>query len=317
MLMCEPFDIHRQRGGKTHRTILQACLFSPEFRSGLLERNSFVPVTRMIKGNRERVVLDLLSNIKWVRSSGYSRRTSGGSAKQFLLFKICFFCFCLCSPRLFSCPPSRSHALPCVDPNHASVCRKKMSQCVPAKTVHMSPAAAASIAAGTWDLRNQWRTLPGLLAALAASLDRLWPHTVTTLRTSWTVQEVIAAEARLLETVHHEVGTYTPAGWVHLLAARFSLKAEQLRQRTPTALPHSLAAVPADVMRSGVLRVAAGSARVCPLSRTSHRAALGAPLGLSCVCFGCVFYRLDSGGADSALARVAFLGTDLLPVSLP
>ena len=64
------------------------------------------------------------------------------------------------------------------------------------------------------------RTFPGLLTALAASLDRLWPHKVLTLHTSWTVQEVIAAEARILESIHYEVGTYPPADWVHLLAAR-------------------------------------------------------------------------------------------------
>ena len=41
------------------------------------------------------------------------------------------------------------------------------------------------------------RALPGLLTALAASLDRLWPHNALTLHTSWTVQEVIAGEARI------------------------------------------------------------------------------------------------------------------------
>ena len=58
-------------------------------------------------------------------------------------------------------------------------------------------------------------------------------------------------------------GTYTPADWVHVLAARFSRRAEQLRQRTPPAVrsPLSLTAVPADVMRSGALRFAAGFAR--------------------------------------------------------
>ena len=32
------------------------------------------------------------------------------------------------------------------------------------------------------------------------------------------------------------MGTCTPADWVHLQAARFSLKAEQLRQRTPSVV---------------------------------------------------------------------------------
>ena len=82
------------------------------------------------------------------------------------------------------------------------------------------------------------RTLPGWLTALAASLDRLGPRNVLTPHTSWTVQEVIAAEGRLLE-IHHEVATYSPADWVRLFAARFSLKAEQLRHRTPPAVRSS------------------------------------------------------------------------------
>ena len=80
------------------------------------------------------------------------------------------------------------------------------------------------------------RTLPGLLTVLAANFDRLWPHNSLTLHTSWTVQEVVAAEARILESINCEVGTCTPADWVHLLAARFSIKAEQIRQRTPSLL---------------------------------------------------------------------------------
>ena len=92
------------------------------------------------------------------------------------------------------------------------------------------------------DLRNQC----ALCQALAASLDRLWPHNALTLHTSWTVQKVIAAEARILESINCEVGTCTLAGWVHLLAARLSHEAEQLRQRTPPAgrSPLSLTVVP-------------------------------------------------------------------------
>ena len=46
---------------------------------------------------------------------------------------------------------------------------------------------------------------------------------------------------------------------------------------------------------------------------------MGAPRGLSRVCFECVFFVLESAGVDSALARVALLDTDLLlpsPLSL-
>ena len=111
------------------------------------------------------------------------------------------------------------------------------------------------------------RTLPGLLTALAASLDRRWPQNALTLHTSWTVQEVIAAGARILKSIHYEVGTYSPADWVHLLVRRFSQKAEQIRQRTPPAVrsPLSLTVVPVEVMRSALL-VTAGFARDCPLA---------------------------------------------------
>ena len=138
---------------------------------------------------------------------------------------------------------------------------------------------------------------------------------VRTLHTSWTVQEVIAAEARLLESFHYEVETYSPAYSAHLLATRFSLKADQLRLRTPPAMrsPLLLTVVPVEVVRSGALFVAAGFARDC---RTLHRAALGSPRGSSRVCFGCVFFMLESGGVDSALARVTLLDTDFLPPSL-
>ena len=113
--------------------------------------------------------------------------------------------------------------------------------------------------------------------SLSATSLPLWPHSVMTLHTSWTVQEVIAAEARLLESVHCEVGTYSPADWVHLLAMRFSLKTEQLRQRTPPAMraPLSVTVVPVEFVRSGALLVAAGFARDCPLAPDITLSCLG------------------------------------------
>ena len=108
------------------------------------------------------------------------------------------------------------------------------------------------------------RTLPSLLTALASSLDRLWPHNAMTLHMDCSGSH----QARILESIDCEVETCTQDDWVQLLATRFFLKAEQLRQRTPPAVrsPHSLAAVPVDVMRSGALRVAAGFALVFTLA---------------------------------------------------
>ena len=111
-------------------------------------------------------------------------------------------------------------------------------------------------------------TSPDLLTALAACLERLWPHNDLTLHTSWTVQEVIATQACLLESIHYEVVIYSPADWVLVLALRCSLKAEQLRQRTPPAFrpPLSLTVVQFEVMKSGAFLLAPGFARDFPLA---------------------------------------------------
>ena len=144
--------------------------------------------------------------------------------------------------------------------------------------------------------------------ALTASLDRLRPHNAWTLHTSWTVQEVIAAVARILESSVNEVGTCTPADWFHLL--RFSLKAEQLRQGTPFVVRPPSLLMSWQVEHSVSLQALLGTA---PLRWTSLRGALGAPRGLSRVRFGSVFYMPGSVADDSALLRVALLDTDLLP----
>ena len=102
------------------------------------------------------------------------------------------------------------------------------------------------------------------LCSCWTSLDRLWPKTPRLFTRpglfSKSPQLKLASWSQL---INFEVVAHTTANWVHLLAARCSLKAEQLRQRTPPAVrsPLSLAAVPADIMASGALRVAAGFAR--------------------------------------------------------
>ena len=98
-------------------------------------------------------------------------------------------------------------------------------------------------------------TLPGLLTALAAKSRQIWPHNALTLHTSWTVQEVLQLKLVSWSQSTTRWGpACQPTGFI------FFLKAEQLRQRTPSVVraPLSLAAVPADVVASGALRVAAG-----------------------------------------------------------
>ena len=86
-----------------------------------------------------------------------------------------------------------------------------------------------------------------------------------TLHTSWTVSDVVAAEAHLLESIHYEVETYSPPTGSIFSPRACLLKAEQLQQRTTPAVrsPLSLTVVPVEVVRSGALLVAAGFARVC------------------------------------------------------
>ena len=78
------------------------------------------------------------------------------------------------------------------------------------------------------------------------------------------------------------VETYSPAYWVHLLASRFSLKVEQLRQRTPPAMrsPLSLTVVPVEVVRSGAGRLCSG----LPL-RAGHHTELPWVLRMVCHVF--------------------------------
>ena len=73
----------QRQGGRSHGKLTykpfvlpgpkKLALFPSEIPSRSLELKSFYQVARMIKGNGELVVLDLLSNIQWARSSCYSR----------------------------------------------------------------------------------------------------------------------------------------------------------------------------------------------------------------------------------------------------
>ena len=50
--------------------------------------------------------------------------------------------------------------------------------------------------------------------------------------------QAVAEEYPILESVNHELVTYTPAAWVCLFEARFSLRVQHLRQRFPQGLAH-------------------------------------------------------------------------------
>ena len=102
------------------------------------------------------------------------------------------------------------------------------------------------------DPRQPARSLTDLLTALAAILDRRQPHSVPLLHSAQSVHEVVAED---------ELGTYTLGDWVRLFKVRFSLRIQQLRQRSPQATS-LLSRVPSGVVASG--------ASPMTMSRTAH-----------------------------------------------
>ena len=75
-------------------------------------------------------------------------------------------------------------------------------------------------------------SLTDLFTAVAALLAWRQPHNAPQLHSARTVHEVIAEEYRVLESVNYELGTYTPGDWVKLFEVRFSLRVQQLQQRS-------------------------------------------------------------------------------------
>ena len=75
--------------------------------------------------------------------------------------------------------------------------------------------------------------LTDLLTAVVALLARRQPHNAPLLHSARTVHEVITEEYRILESVHYELGAYTPGDWVQLFGLRFSLRTQQHQQRFP------------------------------------------------------------------------------------
>ena len=113
---------------------------------------------------------------------------------------------------------------------------------LPERDLDVAPQQQLSPHAGAWTSADQCALCPVCSQLLQPVSTDFRPHSALTLHTSWTFQEVIAAEVRVFESINYKVGTYTLADWVHLLAtALLSLKAEQLRQRTPSVVrsPHS------------------------------------------------------------------------------
>ena len=88
------------------------------------------------------------------------------------------------------------------------------------------------------------RFLTDLLTDVAVLLARRQPHNAPLLHSAWTVQQIIAEECRILESVHHELGTPAPAAWIQVLEKRLSCGASSassvfrsLRARSSRASP--------------------------------------------------------------------------------
>ena len=80
------------------------------------------------------------------------------------------------------------------------------------------------------------RSLTHLLTAVAALLARRQPHSAPVLHSAWTVQQVITEECRILESVHFELGTPTPAAWIQILEKRLSLWCQQCQPAAVSAV---------------------------------------------------------------------------------
>ena len=97
------------------------------------------------------------------------------------------------------------------------------------------------------DPRQPARSPTDLLTTLAAILDRRQPHNVPLLHSDRTVHEVVAEEFGDL---------YTPADWISLFEVRFSVRVQQLRQRSPQVTCSLLSRVFSGVLASGALCIA-------------------------------------------------------------
>ena len=75
--------------------------------------------------------------------------------------------------------------------------------------------------------------LTDLLTALAATLGRRQLRNVPPLHTAQAVHEVVTKEYHILDTLNHEVTTFTSSDWVRLFETRSSMNVEHL-QALPT-----------------------------------------------------------------------------------
>ena len=86
------------------------------------------------------------------------------------------------------------------------------------------------------DPQQPARPLADLLTAIAALLARRQLHNAPLLHSAWTMQEVATEECRILGSVNHELGTYTPAVWIQIFKQRVSLWCQQQSPQSPRSL---------------------------------------------------------------------------------
>ena len=145
---------------------------------------------------------------------------------------------------------------------------------------------------------------PSTTFSLTAFLGSRQPHNVPPLHSALAVHEVVAEEYRILESVNYDLVIYTPADWVSLFEARFSLRVQYLRQRSlqmTVSLLSLLARVPSGFLAS-----------VAP-----RRVALGALLGSSRAWFGSASCCPGLAEGKAGLVRSASLEARPLALHMP
>ena len=115
----------------------------------------------------------------------------------------------------------------------------------------------------------QTRSLTDLLTAVAALFVRRQPHNAPFLHSARTVQRVVTEEC-ILEFVHFELGTPTPAAWIQVFEKRLSLRCQQFQQHGPQSMRSLLA-------RGSLLCIGECGSEHCRTSTSQIRHSLWSP----------------------------------------
>ena len=80
------------------------------------------------------------------------------------------------------------------------------------------------------DPQQPARPSADLQTAFARVLASRQPHNAPSLHTAWTNQQIVTEGCRTLGTINYELGSYTPAGWIHVFKLLEVLRGNGLSQ---------------------------------------------------------------------------------------